>query len=400
MASTRERNGRFTGLYRDAQGRQRSAGSFGDEKTALKAAEYAEAVANPPKPVTAYPKERRGKITVSAYVPTWLDNQVLEETSRETYQRTADRIVSHLGSMAREDVTPDDVRKMIRALKKSGLRDATVSATLDLARGLLGKEACADVRFRIRDRREMMCATRQQAKAVEDRLYELYEEVGRREGPAGGASSQEAHAGSGGGTRICARSWRCSPNATSFSATRSSGRSPPSWRSRRPSRPGKTGVVLAFDTQSSRKDAIPPALVELVSVNICFAVKSWRSNDGFLGDGSFQAGIRATELRPKRDRGRSLITGVSDAQFELLKWFFIEVDDDTGFDAATDVIARAVADVAPGTAAGARSSRRSSPVTSWPTWRRSHGMIAGRYGWPTYRRGCGSLRRRGGRTGR
>ena len=182
MASTRERNGRFTGLYRDAQGRQRSAGSFGDEKTALKAAEYAEAVANPPKPVTAYPKERRGKITVSAYVPTWLDNQVLEETSRETYQRTADRIVSHLGSMAREDVTPDDVRKMIRALKKSGLRDATVSATLDLARGLLGKEACADVRFRIRDRREMMCATRQQAKAVEDRLYELYEEVGRRKG--------------------------------------------------------------------------------------------------------------------------------------------------------------------------------------------------------------------------
>ena len=39
---------------------------------------------------------------------------------------------------------------------------------------------------------------------------------------------------------------------------------------------------------------------------------------------------------------------MSDAQFELLKWYFVEVDDDTGFDAATDVIARAVAKAAPG----------------------------------------------------
>jgi hypothetical protein len=39
--------------------------------------------------------------------------------------------------MAREDVTPDDVREMLRALKKSGLRDATISATLDLARRTL-----------------------------------------------------------------------------------------------------------------------------------------------------------------------------------------------------------------------------------------------------------------------
>ena len=65
---------------------------------------------------------------------------------------------------------------------------------------------------------------------------------------------------------------------------------------------------------------------------------------------SFAAGIRATELRPGRDRGTSVITGVSDAQFELLRWYFVEVDDDTGYDAAADVIARAVAKVAPGMA--------------------------------------------------
>ena len=114
----------------------------------------------------------------------------------------------------------------------------------------------------------------------------------------------------------------------------------------------KTARVLEFDTQSSRKAAIPPALVELVSVNACFAVKSWRSNDGFLGDGSFAAGIRATELRPGRDRGTSLVTGISDAQFELLRWYFIEVNDDTGFDAAAEVIARCMAAVAPGTPVG------------------------------------------------
>ena len=115
----------------------------------------------------------------------------------------------------------------------------------------------------------------------------------------------------------------------------------------------KTAITLGFDTQSSRKEAIPPKLVELVSVNICFYVKTWRSNDGFLGDGSFAAGIRATELRPGRDRGTSVIAGVSDAQFELLRWYFVEVNDDTGYDAAAEVIARAVAQMAPGTRAGA-----------------------------------------------
>jgi DNA segregation ATPase FtsK/SpoIIIE, S-DNA-T family len=111
----------------------------------------------------------------------------------------------------------------------------------------------------------------------------------------------------------------------------------------------KTAIWLGFDTQDARKDAIPPKIVSLVSVNVCFAVKSWRANDGFLGDGSFQAGIRATELRANRDIGRSVTTGVSDAQFELLKWHYIFSDDDTGQDDAAPVIARAMASLAPGT---------------------------------------------------
>jgi S-DNA-T family DNA segregation ATPase FtsK/SpoIIIE len=104
----------------------------------------------------------------------------------------------------------------------------------------------------------------------------------------------------------------------------------------------KAAVTLAFDTQSSRADAIPPRIVELVKINACFAVKAWRSNDGFLGDGSFQAGIRATELRPGKDVGTSILTGATPERFEIVKWFYIEADDDTGYDAATDVITRAL----------------------------------------------------------
>jgi S-DNA-T family DNA segregation ATPase FtsK/SpoIIIE len=90
----------------------------------------------------------------------------------------------------------------------------------------------------------------------------------------------------------------------------------------------KTAITLAFDTQSSRADAIPPKIVELVKLNACFAVKSWRSNDGFLGDGSFQAGIRATELRMGKDVGTSILTGATAERFEIVKWFYLEADDD------------------------------------------------------------------------
>jgi S-DNA-T family DNA segregation ATPase FtsK/SpoIIIE len=113
----------------------------------------------------------------------------------------------------------------------------------------------------------------------------------------------------------------------------------------------KTAITLAFDTQSSRADAIPPRIVELVKVNACFAVKAWRSNDGFLGDGSFQAGIRATELRPGKDVGTSIMTGATPERFEIVKWFYIAADDDTGYDAAADVIARAMTYLDPSTPA-------------------------------------------------
>lgn len=97
MASTRERNGRYIGLFRDAQGKRKSAGTYATEKEALKAAGHAEALANPPETVEAHSTTVRGRVTVAGYAPGWLSSQMLEETSRESYGNAVKRIVRHLG---------------------------------------------------------------------------------------------------------------------------------------------------------------------------------------------------------------------------------------------------------------------------------------------------------------
>jgi S-DNA-T family DNA segregation ATPase FtsK/SpoIIIE len=192
--------------------------------------------------------------------------------------------------------------------------------------------------------------------AALSRLHELYAEVSRREARLADLGAKKV-------TRGLAQAHRdMRPIVSLFSECHELfghpeyGAEAADLATKTAKRARKTAVTLLFDTQSSRKEAIPPKLVELVSVNGCFYVKTWRSNDGFLGDGAFAAGIRATELRPGRDRGTSLITGVSENQFDLLRWYFVEVNDDTGYDAAAEVIARAVAKVAAGTPIGAESA--------------------------------------------
>jgi len=112
----------------------------------------------------------------------------------------------------------------------------------------------------------------------------------------------------------------------------------------------KCALWMGFDTQDARADAIPPKLLSLVSIRSCLPVTSWRANDGFLWDGAFKSGVRATELRAGRDVGRSLTTGVSNEQFEILKWHYIFSDDDTGKDDARPVIERSMRQLSPGTA--------------------------------------------------
>ena len=56
----------------------------------------------------------------------------------------------------------------------------------------------------------------------------------------------------------------------------------------------KTAITLAFDNPIVAGGRDPAEDCRVGEVECMFAVKSWRSNDGLLGDCSFQAGIRAT----------------------------------------------------------------------------------------------------------
>jgi integrase len=178
MASARLRGKRWTGLYRNASGAQRSAGSFDTEEEALARAQVAELDANLPDAVEVYPAVKRGRETVAGYAPAWLEGQeLLEANSVEIARSALKRITPHLGSKAREDITPDDVRRMLAALKKSGLSDGTVSRTLDVARQVLPTSATEGVRYRIKERRRLKVATRKQAAAIEaaiDARYSMF----------------------------------------------------------------------------------------------------------------------------------------------------------------------------------------------------------------------------------
>lgn len=184
-----------------------------------------------------------------------------------------------------------------------------------------------------------------------DSLRELYEEVGRREARLAELGAKKVTRG------LAEKHTDLRPIVALFSECHelfgsAVGEEAAEFAVQTLRRARKTGIVLMFDTQSSRADAIPPKIVELVQINVCFAVKSWRSNDGFLGDGSFQAGIRATELRAGRDRGTALITGATSERFEILKWFYVPVNDETGWDAATEVIERTMSTVHPAVTTG------------------------------------------------
>jgi S-DNA-T family DNA segregation ATPase FtsK/SpoIIIE len=48
-----------------------------------------------------------------------------------------------------------------------------------------------------------------------------------------------------------------------------------------------------------------------------------------------------------KDVGTSILTGATPERFEIVKWYYIEVDDDTGFDAAANIITRAMTNLHP-----------------------------------------------------
>ena len=149
MASARQRDTRWTGLYRDQQGRQRSAGTFDTKTQALKAARAAEALGASgidPRPVQTemlYPSARRGRMTVAGYSDEWLGGHRLEPTSRATYQAMLKHIVRELGSVPLADLDAPKVRSFIRAVEATGLSGSTVGLIMTTLR-MMCETAVAD----------------------------------------------------------------------------------------------------------------------------------------------------------------------------------------------------------------------------------------------------------------
>jgi integrase len=129
MGYTRKRVGksgkpRYTAYYLDIRGKERSAGTYGNEKTASKAWQSAEAkVAEGRGGDPA-----RGRQTFQRYVEVeWLPHHEMEPTTREgyTYSLYA-HIMDHFGPMRMREILASHVREWVTKLKNEGVSPATI----------------------------------------------------------------------------------------------------------------------------------------------------------------------------------------------------------------------------------------------------------------------------------
>jgi integrase len=133
MASVRERKGKkgisYLGLYRDAEGKQKSAGTYATKKEALREARIAEAHGFA-KGKTQYPYavKVRGKLTVAAFADEWLPSHPIVAHTRYVYEQMLRvHILPVLGHRALTDVAAADVRQLFRAMEAKGSSKALLA---------------------------------------------------------------------------------------------------------------------------------------------------------------------------------------------------------------------------------------------------------------------------------
>lgn len=129
MAIVRERNGRYTGVYK-VSGKQKSAGTFDTHEEAFHAARLKEA----DRVVAVAAPNVRGELTVAGYMPVFLEGHKLRATSRETYEHQSKHIIAGLGNIPLRRLTPADVRTFGRRLEASDLAGATVRRVMTILR--------------------------------------------------------------------------------------------------------------------------------------------------------------------------------------------------------------------------------------------------------------------------
>jgi integrase len=191
MASARQRDGRWTGLYRDQQGRQRSAGTYGTKTSALRAARASEAVEATGRdahqvldgPELLHRAEKKGKLTVAGYAPQWLAGHRLEPTSRACYAAMLKHVVKGLGDVTLADLDATRVRTFIRGVEAGRLSSGSVGLVMTVLREmcrtavadrLMDRDPTSGVKIAARHAKEMRILTVAEYRALLDTIRPHY----------------------------------------------------------------------------------------------------------------------------------------------------------------------------------------------------------------------------------
>ena len=121
---------RFVAKYRDIRGRKQTAGTFGDEKAAIKAWRDAESKVQEGRGTALV----RGRQNFERYVRgKWFPNHRLELRARENYSYYLDKhIIPWFKHMRLIEVMPDDVREFVTHLENEGVKPSSIGYCLTI----------------------------------------------------------------------------------------------------------------------------------------------------------------------------------------------------------------------------------------------------------------------------
>jgi integrase len=143
VASARERNGRWTGLYRGQDGKQRSAGTYDTKKAAI--AHAAAKEAGIPAPVEVPREVRAG--TVREYAETWVETHGIQAPTRQGYRGMLRKhVLPVIGDRALSRVTPEHMRGLFRSLEAKGMSGASLVKVHTICRAMF-RTALEDARI-------------------------------------------------------------------------------------------------------------------------------------------------------------------------------------------------------------------------------------------------------------
>lgn len=120
----RDGQARFTAYFWDVRGRERSAGTFGSRREAVRAWRRAEAESSKGRGVDL----RRGRQSFARYVlATWLPNHQMEANTRQSYTGVIERyLLPEFGPLRMVEILPSHVRDFLKRLGDEGRSAGTV----------------------------------------------------------------------------------------------------------------------------------------------------------------------------------------------------------------------------------------------------------------------------------